>query len=147
MKLKKILRTVLRTVYWFMFGYLVGARFIGGVDTFFVNAALVVGVIIILIYIIKYIYNRKSFSKRYKGLKLLFYYLTKSHKARYYCLIQGDTEKAEEYQEIMDECSNTILKYGPSIMSGKEATKKERKELQEIINETKVLITKIQPPV
>jgi len=103
--------------------------------------------ITIVIYIVRYIYYRVSYGKTVKGFKGVYYYLKESHKARYYCLLRGDTKTAKEFEEIMDMCSETIFKVGPSIIGYKGITEKERKEVKEILEKSKVLLTTTQPPV
>lgn len=146
MKLKKILRKVCVFFYWFLFGVLI-SFWITGTNTWLTNIALIGYGVNILIHIIKYIYERKESSRNYKKIKELFYYLRESHKARYYCLIRGNPEGAEKFEEIIKMSSDAILKVGTSIASYKELTQKERKEVQEIIDKTKVLLTTTQPPV
>lgn len=146
MKLKKMLRIVWIFLYWFILGHLISLCVLGK-NTIIVNIALIVYGINILVHIIKYIVEIVLDNKRVKKYKMLFYYLKQSHKARYSCLLQGDTKKAKEFEEVMKTCSDAILKVGPSIATYKTITKKERKEVQEIFNKTKVLLTTTKPPV
>jgi len=146
MKLKKILRIVGTFIYWFILGYLI-SECVFGDNTVIVNVALIFYGINILVHITKLILEIVLDNKRFKKYKLLFYYLTQSHKARYSCLLQGDTKGAIEYEDLMKKCSDAILKVGPSMSKYKTLTKKDRKEIQKIFDETKVLITKIQPSV
>ena len=146
MKLKKILRIVGVFLYWFILGHLISLCVLGK-DTAIVNIVLIFYGIHILLHTIKYIFEIISDNKRVKKYKELFYYLSQSHKGRYYCLLKGDTEGAKEFDDLMETCSDTILKVGPSIAQYKTITNKERKEVQEILEKTKELLTVTQPPV
>lgn len=146
MKLKKILRIVGVFLYWFILGNLILLCVLGK-NTIIINIALVFYGINILVYIIKYIFERISDSKNVKNYKLIFYYLSQSHKQRYYWLLKGDIEGAKEFEDLMKMCSDTILKVGPSIASYKTITKKEQKEVLEMIDKARVLLTVTQPPV
>ena len=146
MKLKKILRIVGKLAYWFILGYLIGLC-VSGKNTTIVNIGLGICIGGLIIYIIKCIFDRIAYSKTVENFKGLFDYMSRSHKARYFCLLKGDTEGAQKFEEVMDMCSNTILKVGPSIAGYKQVTKKEREEVLEIVNKTKELLTTIQSPV
>lgn len=146
MKKKKVLRSIVLALYWCGFGYVI-TSFILDNDTIIESIVLGGYCGSLVIYLIKCIFNRISYSKLYKKIKLLFYYLSESHKNRYYCLLKGDTEGAKEFEKIMKMSSNTILKVGPSVVRYKELTKKERKEVQEMFDKTKVLLTTTKPPV
>ena len=146
MKLNKILRGIWRFLYWFILGYLISLCVLEK-NTIITNIALVAYGINMLVHIVKYICERSESCKNYKNMKVLFYYLRESHKARYSCLIQGNTKGAQEFEEIIKMSSDAILQVGPSVASYKELTKKELKEVQEIVDKTKVLLTTIQPPV
>ncbi len=146
MKLKKIFRIVGTFLYWFILGHLISLCVLGK-NTTIVNIALIFYGINILVHIIKYIIEIILDNKRVKQYKLIFYYLSQSHKGRYHCLLKGDLEGAKEYEDIMKMCSDTILKVGPSIAGYKTITKKEQKEVKEILDKTKVLLTVTQPPV
>ena len=146
MKLKKILRVVYRAIYWFSFGYILALR-ISGENTIIINIALVAGCLNIITNIIQYILKRISYGKFIKNFKKMFYYMSVSHKARYGCLLAGDINGAKEYEELISSSSDTILKIGSSVVENKDISPKEQKEIQEIIDKTKVLITQIQPPV
>jgi len=146
MKLRKILRIVGKLAYWFIFGYLIGLC-ISEKNTTIVNIGLGICIGGFIIYIIKCVFDRISYGKTVKNFKGLFYYLSQSHKARYYCLLRGDTEGVKKFEEIMEMCSKSILQVGPSIAGYKEVTKEERKEVLEMIDKTKELMATIQPPV
>ena len=133
-------------VYWGIFGYLIGLFFIGK-NTIISNIAFGFYIANILIRISKYVFDRIADCKTVKNYKVIFYYLSQSHKARYYCLLKGDIEGAKEFEDLMKTCSDTILKVGPSIAGYKTITKKEQKEVKEILDKTKVLLTVTQPPV
>ena len=146
MKLKKILRVVLYIVYWVLFGYVLTTVILGKAN-WMLRAAFGFYIGNIILYIIKYAFDRIAYSKTVKNFKLLFHYLTQSHNHRYSCLLKGDLVAAKEFEELIKMCSDAILQVGPNIVQYKEITRKERKEVNEIIDKTKVLINTIQPPV
>lgn len=59
----------------------------------------------------------------------------------------GTKEDVDKYTKLVEECAGTILDVSIHLANDRRATKKQAKEVQEIVEKTKVLLTTLQPPV
>ena len=142
MKIKRFLRAFFAGVYWGWFIVLIILLFMGK-TTVLGNIALILYGVNIFLDIASIIrYNALLHKYRY-----LYKCLESFHKERYYLCFSGTKEEVNKYTKLVEECAGTILDVSIHLTQYSRATKKQIKEVQEIVDKTKALLTTLQPPV
>jgi len=142
MKIKRFLRAFFAGVYWGWFIVLIILLFMGK-TTVLGNIALILYGVNIFLNIVRIIrYNVLLGEYRY-----LYECLESFHKERYYLCFSGTKEEVDKYTKLVEECAGTILNVSIHLAKDSRATKKQAREIQEIVDKTKVLLETLQPPI
>ena len=90
--------------------------------------------------------KKLKYNNTFKKFCECFNIMQSAHKTRYYCYFAGTEEEAEEWSEIFKNSSETILNVGPYLIRDKNASRKQKYMVQDMMERTKVLMSTIQPP-
>lgn len=146
MKSKKILRIAFWSLYLSGFLSYIILAFLGKITLI---GSITLGVYCgsITIYIILYIFESARYNKRLKMYKEVYECAKFSHGKRYQCYLNGNREEIKEWTDVFNDTVNSLMYAGDLLIKDKRASKKAQKEIQDIMDKSKLLITTIRPPV
>ena len=93
--------------------------------------------VIVVCKIIEKVANYKAYKQYEKGFK----YLEAVHKARYKLYFTGTSEEVETYSKEIERYGNAMLNVGEYYVSNNTLSKIQTKKVQEILNQTRKLMT------
>jgi len=141
---KKILRLVYFIAYWSILGLLIGFVLLKKSNTFIEILLFMYGVGIFL-KIIRHIFLRTKYKKLHKEYHEMFERLKEIHIERYKLYLSGDTNKAEEHTEFINNSGTELLECGMYLLKFSMSNQKEKEEINKIITNIKFLIDNIYP--
>lgn len=136
----KVLRKVLLVFSWLAL-FEMTIRFILGKADIFTIICLVICYSIWFLNLVLDIILKIQTYKMYKAYEDGFKYLKAVHKARYKLYFTGNKEDIETYSAEIERYGKAMLDVGEYYISNKKLNKRQKKTIQEILNETKRLMT------
>lgn len=147
MKVKKTSEKVLSALYWLVIGFLtVRWLLLGKIDVLTMILLAVAYFYIILkciTCVLNLILKREDY-KLHKECKQLFEQLKIMHKARYKAYFSGNDEEIETLSEGIESTGELLITIGEERLKDGKVSKRIRKELIEMIDTTKKLMTTVQ---
>lgn len=144
---KEVLRKVWAVIFYLWLFYITLQFLLGKVNIFSMilisvfYIAIALYLISIIIFKIVKIVDSYQLNKTYKnGLE----HLKALHKKRYKLYFTGDKEKVEEYSAEIESYGTTLLESGASAISNNLLNQKYSQKLQEILEQTKNLMTSVR---
>lgn len=120
--------------------------FIIGRRTTFVNVSLIIGSLILLIYVCRYIYYRidcknmiKKYSEAYETIKSM-------HALRYKCYLGGQQKEIKRLNKLIEEHCYDLIKAGNILKGYRYITKGDIEEFERISEKIENLMNTIIPP-
>ena len=93
--------------------------------------------VIVVCKVIEKVTNYKAYKQYEEGFK----YLEAVHKARYKLYFTGTSKEVETYSEEIERYGNAMLNEGQNKVSNNKHSKTQTKKVQEILNQTRKLMT------
>ncbi|MGN1301840.1 MAG: hypothetical protein ACI4U9_04905 [Clostridia bacterium] len=143
MKVKKVLRKVWSVLYWIAVCDITLRFIMGKADVMCIIAVCITYAGFLLNGILSLVKIISTY-KAHKVYKEGYDYLKAVHKARYKLYFSGDKEEIETYSKEIERYGNILISIGEDRMKDAKLSKKIRKEIQEIIDGTKKLMTTTQ---
>lgn len=147
MERKKVLRRKLwKTfciIYWLAIAILIVTLLLGA-DNIVTRLVLILNFINIIYNLGLYMFRRISYKNRLKCYIELYGCLLDAHRMRYRCYLNANTEEAEQYSELVEECADTLLSTGEKVIDDVRAKEKERQLVQDLMDKTKRMMTTIR---
>jgi len=141
-KSKKILRTGVMVVFWFLFPIQILLCIRGESNVFTYIALACYGLVIA-----KYVKDYIGYMETLKTYNQVFEVLESIHKERYYCYFNGTNEDVQRYSELIEKIINSIFYSSQYLLNANVASKKQKERVKTIIEKAAVLKDTIQPPV
>lgn len=143
---KEVLRKVWLVFSWLWLFYITVKFLLGKADTFSIvcmfvcYSLLTLNLILsIVLKIVKFIGSYKLYKTYTNGLT----YLKAVHKERYKLYFTGSKEKVEEYSAEIERYGTAMLEAGESAISNHLLSQKHTQKVQEILEQTKKLMTTV----
>lgn len=147
MKVKKTSEKVLSTLYWLVFGFLTVRWLLLGKIDILTMILLAVAYFYIILKCVTCVLNlilKREDYKLNKECKQLFEQLKTMHKARYKAYFSGNDEEIENLSEGIESTGELLITIGEERLKDGKVSKRIRKELIEMIDTTKRLMTTVQ---
>lgn len=147
MKVKKTSEKVLSTLYWLVFGFLTVRWLLLGKIDILTMILLAVAYFYIILKCVTCVLNlilKREDYKLNKECKQLFEQLKTMHKARYKAYFSGNDEEIENLSEGIESMGELLITIGEERLKDGKVSKRIRKELIEMIDTTKRLMTTVQ---
>ncbi len=147
MKVKKTSEKVLSTLYWLVFGFLTVRWLLLGKIDILTMILLAVAYFYIILKCVTCVLNlilKREDYKLNKECKQLFEQLKTMHKARYKAYFSGNDEEIENLSEGIESTGELLITIGEERLKDGKLSKRIRKELIEMIDTTKRLMTTVQ---
>jgi len=149
MERKKVLRRkLLKTIgiiYWIAIAILIVSLLLGE-DNIVTRWALILNFINIIYNLGLYMFHRISYKNRLKLYVEVYRCLQDAHSMRYRCYLNANTERAEQYSELVEKCADALLSTGEKVRDDIRAKENEIKLVQDIMDKTKRMMTTIRTP-
>lgn len=147
MKVKKTSEKVLSTLYWLVIGFLTVRWLLLGKIDILTMILLAVAYFYIILKCVTCVLNlilKREDYKLQKECKQLFEQLKTMHKARCKAYFSGNDEEIENLSEGIESTGELLITIGEERLKDGKVSKRIRKELIEMINTTKRLMTTVQ---
>lgn len=147
MKVKKTSEKGLSTLYWLVFGFLTVRWLLLGKIDILTMILLAVAYFYIILKCVTCVLNlilKREDYKLNKECKQLFEQLKIMHKARYKAYFSGNDEEIENLSEGIESTGELLITIGEERLKDGKVSKRIRKELIEMIDTTKRLMTTVQ---
>lgn len=147
MKVKKTSEKVLSTLYWLVIGFLtVRWLLLGKIDilTMILLAVAYFYIILKCVTCVLILILKREDYKLHKECKQLFEQLKTMHKARCKAYFSGNDEEIENLSEGIESTGELLITIGEERLKDGKVSKRIRKELIEMIDTTKRLMTTVQ---
>lgn len=147
MKVKKTSEKVLSTLYWLVIGFLTVRWLLLGKIDILTMILLAVAYFYIILKCVTCVLNlilKREDYKLQKECKQLFEQLKTMHKARCKAYFSGNDEEIENLSEGIESTGELLITIGEERLKDGKVSKRIRKELIEMIDTTKRLMTTVQ---
>lgn len=147
MKVKKTSEKVLSTLYWLVIGFLTVRWLLLGKIDILTMILLAVAYFYIILKCVTCVLNlilKREDYKLHKECKQLFEQLKTMHKARCKAYFSGNDEEIENLSEGIESTGELLITIGEERLKDGKVSKRIRKELIEMIDTTKRLMTTVQ---
>lgn len=144
MNRKKVLRIVLKIIYWFSVGYCTRLQVLGN-SNFVSRIWLIFSVLYIVLRIVAIINLQISIKEFYEAYKEGFEYLKMIQANRYKAYLNCNYEDIKKYSKELQKYGETLIETGEKHLEDKLLKRYMKEDIKEIVSKTQSLIETIRP--